>query len=695
MQILNEQNKLKKIGLLYLTILTVFFVLCEISVFFESSGLYLGDVKLVSNHLDIPGRVIPGIVFFILIQVMLHLSLIVFVWWLTRLICSTGKVTFISTDQLCIGLWFVVVINIVLANCFLYPNSKFSGWMFFLKNPFLLKICLAIFSFPLCLAGCLALYGIYRIISQKIKITLVTTMAALFILIATIGIRQSVVPVDAATSQLPNIILIGVDSLRPDFLSYFGYKKLSPHLDYFLKGATVFTDAYSVLARTYPSWVSILTGEYPKKTGVRTNLENQTRLNTTEMLPAILQQQGYQTVFATDETRFSNIDNHFGFDQVITPPIGFNDFLLGTLNDFPLSNLLLNTRVGKYIFPYSYGNRAVYTTYNPDSFLQLVAPVLSQPRTKPMFLTIHFCLPHYPYGWSHLPLGKISLHHYQAAVVRADRQLGDFMALLKKNRLLEHSVVIVLSDHGEAVEMAGDRVTEAQFFIAGKDNTQNTIPHFFPPSSAHETINQSGGHGTDILSLSQNHTVLAFRTFGMESNQKNSVTGLVTLMDIKPTLLELLHIQTENGSGHSLLGVVFGKTKQVPLQDHVFFESDFSPEAIRSVHPETRKVLFEGIDYFQIDPKTARIVVKNSMLHLIISSKQYANRHGNWMLALYPQNKHQMMPVLVNLKTKQWTNDLRTVFAKQSPAALMLAQLKLFYGDDITEVMNSIHHRSS
>src|SRR5262249_37314617 len=115
-------------------------------------------------------------------------------------------------------------------------------------------------------------------------------------------------------------------------------------------------------------------------------------------------------------------------------------------------------------------------------------------------------------------------------------------------------------------------------------------------------------------------------------------------------------------------------------------ESDFSPEAVRTIHPEERKVLFEGIDYFRIDPKTTRVVVRDSMLQMILSSKQYADYYGDWVLALYPQNRKVMTPVLVNLKTGYWTVDLKSEFANNSPADHMLRAMKVFFGDDITHV---------
>ena len=39
-------------------------------------------------------------------------------------------------------------------------------------------------------------------------------------------------------------------------------------------------------------------------------------------------------IYSTDEVRFANIDETYGFDQVVTPPIGASDFIIGTYNEF-------------------------------------------------------------------------------------------------------------------------------------------------------------------------------------------------------------------------------------------------------------------------------------------------------------------------------------------------------------------------
>ncbi len=691
-----SKPKIKKNGLfLALVLLTAFLILAEISFLIECSNLYFGDFKLIANHLSIPLAIVPEIVSFILIQLLLHLFFLLAIWITATLAGGALHFSAKRTVYLGIILWFVALFAVLLANRISFPNSKFSSVLLNFLTPAFAKTGLAILGIFLISILLLAFFGAGLFLARHIKRKRVMVIAPILALLSAIFFyiplfshaHHSVL--DAATAEKPNIIIIGMDSVRPDFLGFFGYAKKTPHIDGFLNHATVFADALTPLARTYPSWVSILTGVYPKLNTIRTNLADQTNLDLSETLPAVLREEGYDTIFATDETRFSNIDQRYGFNKVLTPPMGFNDFLLGTINDFPFSNLIVNTALGKLLFPHTYANRAVFATYDPDSFLTLLQPTLAASRTKPTVLITHLCLPHFPYAWAELPVKKVSLHHYQAALARVDRQFHNLMMLLQQNQWLQHSIVILLSDHGEAVEMAGDRLTSEDLFVPGEKNKNAVPPHFYPPSSAKEKMNMSGGHGTDVLGLPQYHTVLAFRTFGTKPNTVRVISGLVSVMDIKPTVFEFLNLPLGRSSGNPLQDYLFGeKTFVAPKQDF-FVESDFSPEAIRTIHPEERKVLFEGIDYFRIDPKTTRIVVRDSMLQMILSSKQYADYYGTWVLALYPQTNKIMMPILVNLKTGQWTNDLTSEFAQSSPAHHMLIAMKVFFGGDITQVENN------
>lgn len=659
--------------LFYLTLLTGLFILLEISFFIQSNQLYLGDYRLIADRLQVPRAIIPGAIFFFCIQILLHIIFIFYIWGLARLCAKTLHYSVAQTEKLGIGLWVIGLLTVLLANYYFYPNSKFS------------TLIHSVFFYPDIANTCLIICASLMLLSMLIAAWHIRFLSGILVGIALIlQLIHSIpsIPKDAATSSKPNIILIGVDSLRPDFLGFFGYETITPHIDQFLQKATVFSESLTPLARTYPAWVSILTGKYPKETGVRFNLAKYIHFDLKQTLPNRLREIGYKTIFATDEVRFSNIDQSFGFDKTVTPPIGFNDFFIGSLNDFPLSNLLINTVIGKYLFPYSYGNRGAFITYDPNSFLTLLKPTLQEKRTAPIFLAVHFCLPHFPYVWASQPFNPHMRYNYQAAVHRADKQVYDLLKMLKQNNLLQHTVVVLLSDHGESIELPGDRITDPELYFP----KQHVIPHFYPPSIDVEKVNQSAGHGTDVLGLPQYHNVLAFRFFGVDNQKINVVANPVSLLDIKPTLLALLHLSDPHASGKSLLPVISGKSLQrVPSKDF-FIESDFSPAAVRTIHPETRKVLFEGLDFFQIDPLTTRLTVKPSMVNLILSSKQYADYYGEWVLALYPQNQLMMKPILVNLKTGEWTDDFHTSLAKRAPVEHMLQALKKFYGRDMTFV---------
>ena len=110
-----------------------------------------------------------------------------------------------------------------------------------------------------------------------------------------------------------------------------------------------------------PSWVSILTGRAPTVTGARFNLAEGSRRRGQPHDRRRLEASGYHTVYSTDEVRFANIDESYGFDQAVTPRIGASDFMIGTYNELPLASLVINTRVGKWLFPFSYANRGVAT----------------------------------------------------------------------------------------------------------------------------------------------------------------------------------------------------------------------------------------------------------------------------------------------------------------------------------------------
>ncbi len=62
-------------------------------------------------------------------------------------------------------------------------------------------------------------------------------------------------------AQKPNLILFGIDSLRPDHMSLYGYPRLTtPHIDKFVAGGAAFSNTFSPSIPTTPGYSSMFTG---------------------------------------------------------------------------------------------------------------------------------------------------------------------------------------------------------------------------------------------------------------------------------------------------------------------------------------------------------------------------------------------------------------------------------------------------
>jgi len=442
-------------------------------------------------------------------------------------------------------------------------------------------------------------------------------------------------------SKQPNVILLGIDSLRPDLID----SQRTPRVKQFLADSVQLTDAVTPLARTFPAWVSILSGRNPHTTGAYMNLLPRERIHTGETLPATLRRQGYRTAYAIDETRFSNIDRSYDFDQTVTPAMGATDFVLASFGDTPLSNLIVNTPLGAWLFPHLHANRAAHALYEPDTFVQRLDRELH--FKQPLFLAIHLTLPHWPYSWATSSLEQADARsedststrgRYLSALARVDQQFGRLLSVLRRHGALDNALVVVLSDHGEALGTDSDLLTE-----------------YLPEKSRRSTGFENQGHGSSVLSPPQYHVVLGFRGYG-EAGRLLPHRGVVdvpaSLIDIAPTLLDLLTIAPrESCDGLSLAPALRAGASAMPeLAERLrFTETEFSP---RNLSPEnlTGSALAEAVTAFQVDSDSDRLSVRIQKLDQVMRNRQYAVLLGDRVLAaalpgLRTDDPHQLVVV--------------------------------------------------
>ena len=112
-----------------------------------------------------------------------------------------------------------------------------------------------------------------------------------------------------AVLHRPNIILITVDTFRPDHIGYYGYPlETSPHLDAISKEGVFFKQAFSSSGWTSPGLISILTSLYAPTHGV--DIRGRRLDPEVETLPDVLRKAGYRApdiFFLTDLPNFSNL----------------------------------------------------------------------------------------------------------------------------------------------------------------------------------------------------------------------------------------------------------------------------------------------------------------------------------------------------------------------------------------------------
>lgn len=544
------------------------------------------------------------------------------------------------------------------ANAYLFPTSLLG---FLRDTPLASPVGITVLGGLILLQ---LLWGLYHYIGRVAIISLVVAFLTLG-LISTINVAEPYSPTDKTS---PNVFIIGIDALRPDHL---GYKNpdnhFTPHIDKFLFGARVFNETYTPQGRTYVAWMSLLTGQYPINNGARFNLAPPELVQTDLPLVRELKQKGYRTTYAMDERRFNQIDEEYGFGQVIGPKIGAADAIIANIADIPLINLFIKLPLSELLFPYLYMNRAYGKGYDPILFNNTVSDSLS--TTQPNFLAVHFCQLHWPYTsknfidiesaeWA----GNYNHFMYQAMLSKVDAQFRHFMDELEHRGFLDNALVYLISDHGEG-------------FMLKQDTLQKT------DDANNDKLNVNAwGHGTNILSQEQSNVLMAYRKFAHGSQPKPQlVSGIFSLIDIAPSLFSELDLNLER-SDKAFDGVVLPINKASMIANtterEVFVESSLPVKSINASFIDEKKVLSETASRFEVRDN-GRVVMLPQYYGELIGKKQRSIYYKNWQLAMLPDFEEL---ILVDTEKKTWSSI--TNYHGTAPWKKMLNSLCKHYGND-------------
>jgi arylsulfatase A-like enzyme len=576
---------------------------------------------------------------FALAQVALHLGFGMACWALAR-VARFAWPDYPATRRTWVVLWLLVgTLWVLIANAALYPRSTFGDHLYHfaqaeIAGTSMHQLLSAMVGALLLLTLGTAAWRRQRRAGTGERVGWAAAAGLALVASGTAIVLPSQQapppgPAQSREARRPHVILLGLDSLRCDFTAPLGKPGLTPNIDRFLAASTRFPDAMTPLARTYPSWISILTGKHPHTTGAFVNLLHRDQMQLGDNLPDAMRRGGWQTAYAIDEVRFSNIDASYGFGQVVTPPMGAADFLIGMVNDAPLSNVVVNTRLGRWLFPYSHANRAVAILYEPDVFVQRLDRELQFDR--PTFLALHLTLAHWPYTWAGAKRADLrnaahwSAAHYLPAVRRLDQQFGDVLAMLERKGALDNAIVVLLSDHGEAIGLPGD----SPFAMTGPADD----PYAWPTVT---------GHGTSVLSPHQYRVLLAMRGFGPAADGLRGTASEIavpaSLEDVAPTLDEWLGLgMRDRFDGQSLAPLLRGHDAAASFAGRIrYTETEFNPRGFMPGQEASTSDLANAMRSYEIDPESGRMYIRREERAKLLRQRQYAAIRGQAMVAAVP-----------------------------------------------------------
>jgi len=329
--------------------------------------------------------------------------------------------------------------------------------------------------------------SLHHVLPDLLPIALRRPLSLLPILIALLATGCGG-PEAPAVEPLParsNLLLITLDTLRADHLSSYGYpRETSPVIDRLAAEGVRFAEPSVQWPKTGPSMASIFTATYPKDNGIvrRIGVPLPCRF---EMLAELLQRQGYATHAVVANGALAS---DFYFDQ------GFDTFIetwkLKPGNESTEGSGSEDPETDRPGLELLDPNRAGSVTELAVGLLDRIARERTE-EDRPFFLWVHYLDPHAPYTppgewsgrfqgdehWSPEPKVHIDpekatqqmygigreqvldgrdelafyVARYDAEIAYNDHQVGRLLEALEARGLMEETLTVVSSDHGESL----------------------------------------------------------------------------------------------------------------------------------------------------------------------------------------------------------------------------------------------------
>jgi len=351
----------------------------------------------------------------------------------------------------------------------LFPHVKSFGFL-------VASLILALVAFGIYYLTSKAAFLILERLRPSSRL-LLTGIATVVVMVLVFLVRVQSSPATTSSSEGYNVLLLTVDTLRKDHLSYDGYfRSTSPHLDEFSREAVIFENAYSTTSHTLPSLASVITGKYPMHHGVRNN-RVYALADTNLTIAEVFKKQGYVTGAIVENGTLRPSRNYDQGFEYYGESYYFSDL------KYDIPGLIMLNKISKlfgerlFLYPHHSGGEAHHTTNTAIRFLK-------KNKDRKFFCWVHYIDPHLPYA---PPRGydrfcrkeeklEMSYFHkrrhlrkyeanlpptpgvvkrirglYDGDVLYNDYQIGRLLRALEDMNLLSKTLIVFSADHGESL----------------------------------------------------------------------------------------------------------------------------------------------------------------------------------------------------------------------------------------------------
>ncbi|MEK6715283.1 MAG: sulfatase [Candidatus Omnitrophota bacterium] len=234
-----------------------------------------------------------------------------------------------------------------------------------------------------------------------------------------------------------NVILISIDTLRADHLSCYGYERnTSPYIDEFSQRCALFTNAFSTSAWTVPAHASLFTGMYASRLGLVQSPRPGILPEEIKTLAEILNQSGYNTAgFHGGGYVSANFGFNRGFSTYRSKGSRFEDNLRDCFGW-----LERHKKLPFFLFLHGFN---CHVPFNPPRKFDIYSKGM-----RSTYNTNRKSI----YAWEPLKNKEdleFIIAKYDGEIKYTDFLIKKVVQKLEELHLIEKTIIIITSDHGE------------------------------------------------------------------------------------------------------------------------------------------------------------------------------------------------------------------------------------------------------